>query len=223
MTDDERHRLRWPASTPRSATDAPSWPCSSAPATRSPATPRAATPAPPATPVPASFTSRSAAPAGSSPAAARRTVRSVQLRMFSDSMSTRSTAADGLRALRPTTRGQCLQEARPCPWASCRHHLLLTVAADRIRINAPSRGRHPSLGPRASEAAVALWVDAAVERLSLMGATCSLDVADQVAAEGVPLGKRNLGRLLGVTPAGAQHEVARAEAAAQAAAQEGES
>lgn len=30
---------------------------------------------------------------------------------------------------RPKTRGECVDGPRPCPWASCRHHLLLYVTA----------------------------------------------------------------------------------------------
>jgi hypothetical protein len=58
-----------------------------------------------------------------------------------------------------------------------------------------------------------MFIDQAVEALSLMGHTCSLDVADEVAAEGGRLGKRRLGRLLGMTPWGATLEVRRAEQA----------
>lgn len=28
---------------------------------------------------------------------------------------------------RPRTRGECIDGPRPCPWASCRHHLALDV------------------------------------------------------------------------------------------------
>jgi hypothetical protein len=74
---------------------------------------------------------------------------------------------------RPTTRAECLQEARPCPWASCRYHLLLEVAATKggdavrpttLRLNRPSRllgvpsgrsGRRPGLAATAAHLVVA--------------------------------------------------------------------
>ncbi len=32
-----------------------------------------------------------------------------------------------LTPTRPQTRGECANGPRPCPWVSCRYHLLLTV------------------------------------------------------------------------------------------------
>jgi hypothetical protein len=32
--------------------------------------------------------------------------------------------------LRPRTRGECIDGIRPCPWASCRHHLALEVSPE---------------------------------------------------------------------------------------------
>lgn len=55
-------------------------------------------------------------------------------------------------------------------------------------------------------------MDEAVEYLTIMGNSCSLDVADEVATYHRTYGRRRLGRLLGMTPAGAQQEIARAEA-----------
>lgn len=60
-----------------------------------------------------------------------------------------------------------------------------------------------------------LFTDEAVEYLALMGDSCSLDVADRVAAENGGLGRRRLGRLLGMSPAGAQKEIEWAELAAR--------
>lgn len=57
---------------------------------------------------------------------------------------------------RPRTRGDCVGAERPCPWAGCRHHLLLDVtSADSIRL------AHGHDDP------------------SLLAETCSLDVADR--------------------------------------------
>ena len=116
------------------------------------------------------------------------------------------------------TRGDCGQEARPCPWVGCRHHLLLEVAENKgprrgpggrrrdlrptsLRLNRAGRGR-VTLGRRrglASSAAhrvVQRWIDDAVESLSNMMYTCSLDVVrdypDGIAESSVAL-------LLGVT------------------------
>lgn len=57
---------------------------------------------------------------------------------------------------RPRTRAECSQEARPCPWVSCKHHLYLDINPETgsIKIN------FPDLEP---------WE---------MKHTCSLDVAD---------------------------------------------
>lgn len=39
---------------------------------------------------------------------------------------------------RPTTRGQCRNGLRPCPWISCRYHLYLDITqGGSIRINFP--------------------------------------------------------------------------------------
>ena len=65
---------------------------------------------------------------------------------------------------RPATRGECLtggwNQERPCPFVSCRHHLLLDV-------------NHKG----------SLWLNAPIETLydASCGDTCSLDVADRGA------------------------------------------
>lgn len=58
---------------------------------------------------------------------------------------------------RPQTRAECENEARPCPWVACKHHLYLDVNPETgsIKIN------FPDLEP---------WE---------MGETCALDVADR--------------------------------------------
>ena len=60
---------------------------------------------------------------------------------------------------RPRTRAECAQEARPCPWVSCKHHLYLDINPETgsIKIN------FPDLEP---------WE---------MKHTCALDVADNGA------------------------------------------
>lgn len=90
---------------------------------------------------------------------------------------------------RPRTLEECSQEARPCPWVSCRHHLLLEVAtadpsardkrATSMRLNAASgrQGRRRGLQSSAAALLVRTWMDEAVEALSRMRYTCALDVA----------------------------------------------
>ena len=40
---------------------------------------------------------------------------------------------------RPTTRAECREEARPCPWVACKHHLYLDINPETgsIKINFP--------------------------------------------------------------------------------------
>src|SRR5690606_21580464 len=40
---------------------------------------------------------------------------------------------------RPVTRGECMSEARPCPWVACKYHLYLDVNPETgsIKINFP--------------------------------------------------------------------------------------
>jgi hypothetical protein len=98
---------------------------------------------------------------------------------------------------RPASRAECLQEARPCPWASCRHHLLLEVAATKggddvrpttLRLNRSSKllglppgrsGRRPGLAATAAHQVVEQWIDDAVERLQGMRYTCALDIPEE--------------------------------------------
>ena len=60
---------------------------------------------------------------------------------------------------RPVTRAECKNEARPCPWVACKHHLYLDINPETgsIKIN------FPDLEP---------WE---------MKHTCALDVAEQGA------------------------------------------
>jgi hypothetical protein len=123
---------------------------------------------------------------------------------------------------RPTTRGECLQEARPCPWVSCRHHLLLEVAASKggrdvrptsLRVNRPRLGQGRATGRRSGPASsvahhlVRQWIDDAVEQLMGMRYTCALDVADEYP-DG--LTERSVGLVLGVTENAAHADLERA-------------
>jgi len=128
--------------------------------------------------------------------------------------------ADSMLVLpRPTTRGDCGQEARPCPWVGCRHHLLIEVAQSHgtrattpagmprdlrptsLRMNRPNRGRailgrRPGLESSAAHLVVRRWIDDATEQLANMMHTCSLDV---VAAYPDGLSEGAVAFLLGVT------------------------
>lgn len=91
--------------------------------------------------------------------------------------------AEVLAIPRPKKRGECIDGPRPCPWASCRHHLLLDVSeVDGKRLRPPSlrlNGRSANgLRTHADVETVRVWTDEAVERLQSMRETCSLDVAD---------------------------------------------
>ena len=71
----------------------------------------------------------------------------------------------GITAQRPRTRAECLpggpNEARPCPWVSCAHHLALDVSqrSGAIKVNTPDADGEPD------------W--------SAMPESCALDVADR--------------------------------------------
>lgn len=41
--------------------------------------------------------------------------------------------------LRPRVRGDCVDEERPCPWVSCRHHLFVDVVRRQLKENFPER------------------------------------------------------------------------------------
>lgn len=135
-------------------------------------------------------------------------------------LTARRSTADSMLALpRPMTRGDCGQEARPCPWVGCRHHLLLEVAESKgtkrqtpgrkprdkrptsLRMNRANRGRvtlgrRPGLASSAAHLVVQRWIDDAVEQLSSMLYTCSLDVARDYP-DG--LSESSVAFLLGVT------------------------
>lgn len=121
---------------------------------------------------------------------------------------------------RPRTRGECKDGPRPCPWVSCRHHLLLEIASGKpidgvrdarptsIRLNraleAGLLGRRPGLAAVAPAEIVRAWIRDAVEHLDAMEYTCALDVADD-HPDGYPL--VGVAELLGVTTAAIKEEV----------------
>jgi hypothetical protein len=120
------------------------------------------------------------------------------------------------------TRGECLQEARPCPWVSCRHHLLLEVAASKggrdvrptsLRLNRRRIGRGRATGRRSgprilrAHHLVRQWINDAVEQLAGMRYSCALDVADEypdglTVKRGLVLGGRREGGARGRAASG---------------------
>lgn len=64
-----------------------------------------------------------------------------------------------LERLRPKTRGDCIQGMRPCPWVSCRHHLLIDLTV---------RGK--------------LTSNHGTDDPTTLAESCALDVADEGAA-----------------------------------------
>ena len=85
------------------------------------------------------------------------------------------TALFHLPMVRPKTRGECAGGPRPCPWVSCRYHLMLTV--DRF-------GK----------------VTEHFADIEDMRETCALDVADK----GEPMMHGEIAALVGVSPQMAQ-------------------
>ena len=74
-------------------------------------------------------------------------------------------------ALRPRTRGECVDGVRPCPWLACRHHLAIDVAFGRVHVN------HP------------------LDDLEDLAHTCALDVVEDCG----PLTLAEVGEVIGVT------------------------
>jgi hypothetical protein len=102
---------------------------------------------------------------------------------------------------------------------SCRHHLLLEVAATKggrdvrpttLRLNRPrlglgrATGRRKGLASSAAHHLVQQWIDDAVEQLMSMRYTCSLDIGDQFP-DG--LTQKSVGLVLGVSEKAAHAEV----------------
>jgi hypothetical protein len=125
------------------------------------------------------------------------------------------------RATRPTTWGGCQEQelgttANPCPWVSCRYHLLVevrrSVTGEALRLNAwqRRRGAPSMLKGWATGRMVDLFVGRAVEELSRMRDTCALRVAERVPA-GELLTLEELGDVLHLTREGARQSALIAE------------
>lgn len=185
-------------STTSSQPSAPKKPCSSEPATTSCAGPQArrrivVTAGGRTTLAPASSTPAGATSAARSSGVARSTADSRARPTLWTAIDPSAREREAIRAMlripRPRTRGECLEEARPCPWVGCRYHLLLEVpaASDNPRFAslqlAVQRqgwrgGRRRGLRAWTTEATVLRWIDEAVERLASMRWSCALDRAD---------------------------------------------
>lgn len=137
-----------------------------------------------------SCTSASVGRARRSSPGANATADRERSRLSSTHTDQQSTAAM-LAVPRPTTRAECLEEARPCPWVGCKHHLLLEVEdggepgrPPRLLLNRPSHRKGPrrGLSPSAPARVVERWIDDAIELLFRMRRTCVLDVLDDRGA-----------------------------------------
>lgn len=97
---------------------------------------------------------------------------------------------------RPRTRGECVDGPRPCPWVSCRHHLLLDISVPVVR--PPSlvlaRADRARLSEYAAASLVRAWINDAAAELDRMPETCALDVADRGA-----MASERVAELIGVS------------------------
>lgn len=71
---------------------------------------------------------------------------------------------------RPKTRSECIGGIRPCPWISCRHHLLLDTDNGDLTIH--------KIGKRLSACSNEEFEDLAIETLDSMCHTCTLDIVE---------------------------------------------
>ncbi len=97
---------------------------------------------------------------------------------------------------RPKTRGEC-PESRPCPWVSCRYHLLIDAREDSlVRIGDRSLTSR-TLNRTSDRDRVREWTQDALRELETVSETCALDVADEGATK-----LADLGEILGITREG---------------------
>jgi hypothetical protein len=98
---------------------------------------------------------------------------------------------------RPRTRADCIDGPRPCPWVSCKYHLLLDVKSNGgLTFNVRRPGEHgvKTVGRRRMRGAEAdALAERALERLCEMPTSCALDVADEGGAT-----YERIGELLGL-------------------------
>lgn len=101
---------------------------------------------------------------------------------------------------------------RPCPWATCRYHLLTTheaahralvVWAEDRKPGSPDSVSTTNLSPEES----AQWADELARRIASMPETCALDIARRAAFDG--LSAQQAGEQLGIGPWAARKAEAR--------------
>lgn len=87
-----------------------------------------------------------------------------------------------LPVMRPRRRGECVGHQGPCPYVSCRNHLLFDVMEDGT-LEVMNREVVEVYGRalRETQDVPDGWSDAVLEALQRMPETCALDVADDEA------------------------------------------
>lgn len=89
---------------------------------------------------------------------------------------------------RPKKRSECIDSARPCPWVTCRHHMLIWLVTIETKEIRPL----PSLNLKGSKSSSD--DDMLVEALAIMPNSCSLDLADSDERN-----REEVGAILGFT------------------------
>lgn len=111
--------------------------------------------------------------------------------------------------MRPAKRGDCEQMSRPCPYVSCRHHLLIDVTRKGSLISRMIGRPYVRASGKTSGSAhdklIEGWSDDVVKSLGEMTQTCSLDVA----ATG-PINETQIAALIGVSVGAVTDDIGRA-------------
>lgn len=193
MTEEAQQLALFASSGSSSTIGAPSSPRSSEPTTSSnvprPITTTGAVPTTPSRHVAASSMHDGVDDAGRSSSGATSTAGSGRQRTLQIFIAP-STEARTLDIPRPRNLAECAEEARPCPWAGCRHHLLFEVSEAKerahgarrprtVRLNTlgprPKEGRRAGLSSSSAAGLVQVWIDEGVELLSRLEYTCTFD------------------------------------------------
>lgn len=97
-----------------------------------------------------------------------------------------------LEAARPRTRGDCARGPRPCPWISCRYHLVTLEVGGAGELIVERR----RLLRKMTHAEVERATDELADQVAAMPTTCALDVIAR-NPDGATL--EQIGEILGVT------------------------
>ena len=112
---------------------------------------------------------------------------------------------------RPQTRAECIDGPRPCPWISCRYHLLIDVkpsGAVIANVKEPGQYGHRTISRHTRRPIDDQNLDdQLLERMETMSDTCALDVAERGGAS-----HKEVGELLGIR----KQSVLRIQASAKA-------